>query len=250
MASKPTSQFYDKYALAIIVFIALLLRVAIWFYEPVMNRDGILYIEIAETWFNSGEYLQHHYLPMYPWLIKTVMILGVSPHIAGVVINIVLGSVLPILMYLIIRCCSNSKEIALSAALIMAVHPSAMELSRQLIRDNLYLFFSGIAIIGILKALKSENLLWWALVGVATGANLLTRYESLEFVILVTLYFLVAKICGIMSYKQMIRSSVIWLTTVIATFFILATAMNVTEQVYQSYGNIINSTLIRNDNLL
>ena len=147
---------------------------------------------LAEKWLQTGNYPFHYYLPLYPWLMKLLMHCGMSGYAAGVGLNLFLGSLLPLVCYGIIRQITTRHEIALAGALLAAVHPLAIELSTNVQRDIPYLFFTGAAIFCGLRAIKFGKWYWWSLCSLFLVLGIFSRYETLELLPLILLYFLLA----------------------------------------------------------
>ncbi len=126
------------------------------------------------------------------WIMKVFIPLGISPETTAVTLNILLGSLLPLIMFFIAKICAEKYEVSIGAALIMAWHPPAIDMSIEVMRDTLYLFLIGLVIICLLDAIKNNRWWQWGVGGVLLGWSFLTRYESFEFIILATGYFIFA----------------------------------------------------------
>ena len=80
-------------------------------------------------------------------MMKMLFYTGLSLHAAGIAVNLVFGSLLPLVAWGILRQLTSCREIALGAAFLMAFHPSAIGLSADVTRDTLYLFTGGSAVL-------------------------------------------------------------------------------------------------------
>ena len=129
------------------VLLAFGMRLLQFHLEPLISRDGTIYIRLAEQWAVSGDYPRHAYLPLLPWMMKMLFYTGLSLHAAGIAVNLVFGSLLPLVAWGILRQLTSCREIALGAAFLMAFHPSAIGLSADVTRDTLYLFTGGSAVL-------------------------------------------------------------------------------------------------------
>ncbi len=79
-----------------------------YFLEPVISRDGCLYLELVRIWHETGsfkgllEVYPDCWIPPFPlFLMKILVDLGLSPEVAGVGLNMVMFSCLPLITWLI-----------------------------------------------------------------------------------------------------------------------------------------------------
>lgn len=183
-----------------IITAGLLLRLLTWHMEGTVARDGILYINMVNVWYDAGDYeivLErfpgYRWVPVFIlWIIKTLMKTGISAETVGVGISLVLGSLLPLIAYGIASVTCGKKEIALGAALLAAFHPILIEMSIEVLRETPYLFFAGIMIWSLLGAIKYHKWYLWCIGGVAGALAVMTRYETLELLFLTFGYLFLA----------------------------------------------------------
>lgn len=155
---------------------------------------------MVESWHNNGSY--YIMLEKFPivkwipflmiWLMKLLMIFGISGETAGISLAITMGSLMPLISYAIAIVICERKEIALGVALLTALHPNLIEMSIQILREIPYLFFTGIAIWSMLSAIKYHKWWYWGLGGIMLAMAALTRYESLELLLLGLGYLILA----------------------------------------------------------
>ena len=220
-----------------IVILALLLRIIAFLREPVINRDGIVYIEIAEKWAATGMYEQHNYLPLYPWMMKLLMSCGLNGQMAGVGINILLGTALTVIVWAVLTQCGAEKKICLLAAFILAVHPYAVELSTLMVRDNLFLGLSGGAIVCWLAVINKFSWTPAVISAVLAALAFLTRYEAMELVWIFIAGILIVPMYGKTTYKKSVLFAAGWLAAVAIVLFAVCAALNTGEQVGISYSD-------------
>ena len=119
--------------------------------EPVISRDGVFYLQMVSSWQETGSYAGMlekfsgmDWIPAFPlFLIKFLADCGISPEIAGVGISMVIGSTLPLLVYLMAQEIQSDKRISLAASMLMAFNPSMIELACEIQRDMLYIGLCG-----------------------------------------------------------------------------------------------------------
>ena len=160
LLKRPVSQKWCGWILVGCVLASLLIRFLVNRAEPTIDRDGVIYVDLATRWIQTGSYPFHSYLPLYPWMMKQLMLCGMSGYAAGVTVNIILGSLIPLVAYGILRVINGRREIALVTAILTVFHPMLVELASTIVRDTSYLFFTGTAVFFALYAVKSEK--WYA----------------------------------------------------------------------------------------
>lgn len=221
--------------LLIIILIGMLSRIAAASLESTICPDGTVYVSLAGKWLQTGSYSDHSYPPLYPWLMKLLMHCGMSGYAAGVGINLFLGSLLPLVCYGIIRQITIRREIALAGALLMTVHPETIELSANVQRDIPYLFFAGGAILSGLYAMKNGKWYGWLLCSLFLALGIFSRYETLDLLPLILLYFLLAPLCRALSWKKATLCFLVWCVSLTLFLTGLIEIMNVRDQIYKAY---------------
>lgn len=167
--------------------IGLGLKILLWYMEPSVGRDGALYLQMVQDWYDSGVPPIGWIPPMLFCLMRGIMFFGGDVETAGLIVNIGLGSFLTFVAWGIAYEATRNKKIALAAAVLGALHPSFTALSVEVQRDVPYLFFAGVSIWFAIAALQREKWFLWCGSGVFLAAATLTRYESVE---LIPLYFI------------------------------------------------------------
>lgn len=170
------------------VVLAFSLRLAAWRVEPVLSRDGVKYVRnalsIQEKRRDPGVAVS----PVMPtshdlyasYLSSGLFSLG--PHALGVTTNIVLGSLLPLLMFGIAMLLFRQRELALACALFAAVCPPLVWYGIEVQREMPHIFFFGCFLFFALLFLRSVKWYWCAATGVSAALCFLSRYEGLEFI--------------------------------------------------------------------
>ena len=184
----------------------LLLALLSFWMEPTISRDGVMYLDLSRIWAETGSFdgvLQHWplcWIPPFPlYLMKLLIDCGLSPAVAGVGLNIIMGSVLPLIVYMIGRLLFEDRRISLVAAFMMAVNPSMIEFAIEPQRDTIYLFFCGWLIYFIIKGLKQDSIVSFCGAGVFFALSMMTRYETLE---MIPLFFFALLFCGVRKYLK------------------------------------------------
>lgn len=170
--------------LGAIFLLAVAVRFLAWRLDPALSRDGVFYLDLAARWLKSGDLTREAAVgdsfvpPLLPSLLKFSAIMHWNGEYFMIGLNILLGSLLCVLIYGIIRALSGTRKLALTAAVLTAVHPELVEWSIQVQRETLYLFFSGIFLLCAVYAWQKENYLWWLLCGMVWMFSIYSRLEG------------------------------------------------------------------------
>jgi|GEM_PF-1177546 len=185
------------------------LTVLCWYLEPVLSRDGELYVRLAQIWHDTGDYQNvlaargdggPPPLPLY--LIKCLMSLGFSGESAGILLNVVLGAFPPLFAYGIAYEITQKKEIAVLSALLMAVNPSMKALAIEAQRDMIYLFFAGGGLWLLAAGVRRQKWEYWLGAGLAFGCGILTRFEAVELLFIVLLILVCLQVQKYQPWKR------------------------------------------------
>ena len=151
------------FLLGLILLFSLGLKLLLLLSEPGISRDGVTYVRLVRTWFESGtlphdpQWMERSWLPLYPFVMKLLMSAGLSAETAGRAVNIVLGTFLPLIGFGMALEVTKKRKIALSAALLLAVLPSLNHLSVEIQRDMMYLFLSGCSCWAMLAGMRRDK---------------------------------------------------------------------------------------------
>lgn len=179
--------------LVILFLLSLAARIIKLILDPLLLRDSVLYINIAESWANNSDYIQMSETvvpPLYIYLVSQLIKCGYSAEIAGRSISIFLGAMTPVLGYIIAKKLFKKESVSLLTALLLSFHPSLIVYSTQPLRESIYLFLWELIIIIIINGIKYEKNYWWIFCGIILSLSFFSRYESVEFLLLIPLVFL------------------------------------------------------------
>lgn len=207
------------------VFFALALRMWCLFTAPVVSRDGTLYISMAEFWlkdpdpahFAAAGPVKTHLL--YVWLIRGgSLVSGIAPADVAIWENLILGSLLPLLLFFLAKSAGLRPGEAVFAAMLAAVQPNLVELSLQPQRDLLGMTcLGGVILFAVRGVNKRQCSKWeavtglgagvsnWLFCGLSLGLLSCVRRESVEWLVLLPIYW------GLMLLlKQFSRRELVW----------------------------------------
>lgn len=211
--------------------------------EPRLGRDACSYLHMAEIWRETGSYEEllraipqvSRIPPLLPFLIKSMAAAGIPAETAGLLLNIMLGSLIPLVGFGIVFETTRRREIALGTALLLAVHPQINDLSTEIQRDAPYLFFSGCAVWLFLAGLLRKRILPWCGAGLALAFALLLRYETVEFLLLIPAAAFVFALGSRLSWKQALSYVATLVVCMGITFYTMSLLMG-TDEIIFSYS--------------
>lgn len=232
-----------KLLLGAILLLALLLRLLCWHMEPTLSRDGVTYAELIQIWVDGGSFqaiLQHWpecWLPPLPLgLVLLLVKCGLPLETAGVGVNIVSGTLIPLLVYRMAKIVTCNNSIALGATLLAAVHPMLIELSIEIQRDTPYLFLIGCTLCFLLEAVRRANCFFWGAGGIFLGLAILTRFESLEFMPVIFCYLAGTVWFKVQSCRTALKQFGILCAGILLACFLASWIMGVPFSYYKIYS--------------
>ena len=175
--------------LAFIFCCSLAFRVIKLILDPLLLRDSALYLFYSDIWYNTNNYSEitniDTTVPPFPlFTIKEMMKMGFNSEITGRSISLFLGSLIPVLGYVIAKRCFKDKRIALITSIIFIIHPTLISYSIQPLRENYYLFFLELTIIEAINGIAKRSFISWFLCGCFLSITFFCRYEALEMIII------------------------------------------------------------------
>lgn len=216
----------------ILIFsVSLILRLIKLILDPVMMRDSALYLEIAENWHKTGNYsttlIDDVIVPPLPiFAIKKGIDWGLSSEIAGRSIALFLGSMIPVLGYIIALKIFKKKAFAFICVALLVLHPTLISYSIEPLRENYYLFFCGVLIIAIIRTLEEGKTYLWIVIGLLSTVLIFCRYEAMESILISLFVLLYSLINKRISLNKTFICGTLYLCSLTASFVILLSITN------------------------
>ena len=166
-------------ALAGVLALAAVVRIARWNVTAVMFNDGPIFLALAHA-IADGDFATafgHPFHPLYPLAIAAAHAFFASWETAAVAVSILGGVGAVFFLYRFVRA-SFGPEHAFVAAFVLAVHPGAVEYQGDLQTEGLYLALFLGAVDAVWRALQEgkASAAFWA--GLLSGLAYLTRPEG------------------------------------------------------------------------
>lgn len=201
------------------------------FLNPEQGPDAMLYISLINKWHLGGfekiikEWPGYWLPPSYFYFAHLVMYLGVSAETAGLCVSMLCGMAMPLITFGIAYEITQKKNIALGAALLIAVNPILIELACCVQRDMLYFCYCALSCYFFIAGAKRCKWYFYLLAGAFFILSFFTRLEALELIPLIFLYFLIAFIFKRDKWYFICRNSLLFLAGLFVSgiFFLWAT---------------------------
>jgi 4-amino-4-deoxy-L-arabinose transferase-like glycosyltransferase len=148
-----------------------------------LQGHGYTYNGVESAYFGPG------YTLLWAGLMEVFGVTG--GQLVLQLLQVVALSILPIIWYGISLRIIDSKAIALVSAIALALYPELVVLSATMYSDTLVLFLWVVFLALVLRWRDSPTLASGLVLGLTTGALILTKGRMLVFVLGVVLYFLV-----------------------------------------------------------
>ncbi|MDB5388787.1 MAG: uncharacterized protein JWM11_4433 [Planctomycetaceae bacterium] len=166
--------------LLVILMAALALRLYVVWQNPLITKDGLIYVGIARTidhglWLElvGDWFLFNPYPALMAWLGRQ----GVDFELGGQLINAISGTMALVPIYLWCRSAFD-RRIAQLAALTYAFHPILARISGQVLREGLYWNLMCWAIYCYWLAARQRGWSRYLMAGLLTTGAALTRMEG------------------------------------------------------------------------
>jgi 4-amino-4-deoxy-L-arabinose transferase-like glycosyltransferase len=209
-------KLFSKYKFGILLMLififALTMRIARYCLDSRIEKDAVLYINMAKDWDAKGAKHAFDRNPRIPPLYIYLMMLGeksgIGAEAAGVAISIIAGS-LTVFSVFFIACALMDKKLALLAAFLAAIHPEFIRQSPEVMRDILFIFCFASSLAFFVQAISKKKVLLWAGGGFFAGLATLTRNEGLELILIPFVWAAVELIIHIINKKSSKDSPVV-----------------------------------------
>ncbi|MBI5125903.1 MAG: glycosyltransferase family 39 protein, partial [Planctomycetes bacterium] len=191
----PLMSSSEKRHLLFLVLFALLLRLYVFVATPVIGTDGYNWFNSARC-FAEGDFkagFRHPVHPCYPILFAVFTKLLGDYEVAGKAVALVMGVLSIFPLYFFARGVFGHYA-GLFAAFLLAVNPTHVRLSADIMSDTTNLFFFLGAIWLGWEAIKVGQWQYYTLAGVCATLGYFTRAESLGLLAVMLPWFILANV--------------------------------------------------------
>jgi 4-amino-4-deoxy-L-arabinose transferase-like glycosyltransferase len=224
--------------LAIIVVASFAVRVGAWAYwqTGTIESEGAEYARIAENLRNGIGYVglvtpgaQLNFNPLFPLLIAGTSFITHNYELAGRLVALVMGALLPLPVFGIGSRLFNQR-VGFIAATLTLLHPLLVQLSFSVYSEGPYTTLLLCAVYLVVRGLNQPSTRLWLLVGGAFGLSYLLRAEA-------TAMFVVAVLFALMGTKEDRKIRGMRALGAVAVYLLLA--LPVVIFLYRSTGKIM-----------
>lgn len=167
---------------AVVMLFGVALAVRLFFFWRGFDylRDSVFYVTMLREWA-QGSFPAHRfcYFPFLP--ARLLMIGGLSAEAASGGFNLVTGSLIPVLFFLIFRQLEIRVPVSIGGGLIAALFPDFIVFSIQPMRECLFLFLALLALMQLIAIWKNGGMCHHVLFGFLCGISIFCRYEGAEW---------------------------------------------------------------------
>lgn len=173
----------------LILFVGMTIRISYYCLNPILNRDSILYCEIAQKWHetNSSKTALESRVGETPfgyiYVLKKGVDWGIPVETWGRFVGITASLFYLISVYAIglMLFQGYGAEILL---LLASIQPATAQFALTLLRDPLCLAFYTFSILALLKIFSKKNSLWVIAFTISSTLAFFLRYEAFELILL------------------------------------------------------------------
>jgi 4-amino-4-deoxy-L-arabinose transferase-like glycosyltransferase len=237
--------------LALILFaifaFAFTLRLARSFQIERIEKDGIMYIliadDIAKNGFDNAFAINPRLPPLHILLIALGIKLGLAQEATGILISVLSGALMVFPIFFIARNLFRSFLPCILSALLIAVYPNLARLGGEVLRDPLFQFFSFFAIWMIMQGLKSGKLVFHIFAGISVALATLTRSEGVEVMLAYFLFCaweMIFPLAGFTVFRQKAKRTLFLLTVFMISFAVTTIPFEYTMQKTMSEWHVID----------
>lgn len=186
--------------LAILVAASFAVRLAAWAYwqTGAIESEGAEYARIAENLRNGVGYVglvtpgaQLNFNPLFPLLIAGTSFVTHNYELAGRLVALVMGALLPLPVFGIGSLLFN-RRVGFIAGVLTVVHPLLVHLSFTVLSEGPYATLLLSAVYLVVRALNQSSTRLWLLAGGAFGLSYLVRAEATAAFAIAVLFALTA----------------------------------------------------------
>jgi hypothetical protein len=177
--------FVPALAFMALLLAAALLRASRWSNTALLFNDGPHFLALAES-AAAGDFealLRHPYHPLYPLAVAAVHELVPDWERAAVTVSVLSGTGAVAALFAFVRMTFGARE-AWLAALLLALHPQAIEYCGDVQSEGLYLLLFTAGFAALFAAWQRGGPAWAAVAGACAGLAYLTRPEGIGIALL------------------------------------------------------------------
>lgn len=184
-------------------------------YEPSLKRDSVAILECVINYHNTGILFSEDNPgafapPLALWLYRIPLMIG-FPLVQGIeLILLLLGMLVPLLFFAIVREFCGSNKVALLSSALMASNPYLHDIYNSILRDPVFI---PLVLLTFFLIFCYYNQPGWGtvcMVGFSSAMSFLTRYEGLLLVAVVLFFIILSTIRDSKWKRSFFHVSLYW----------------------------------------
>ena len=211
---------------------------------PVPVRDACKYQDLIKRWIETDKITSDMGIPPLSLFIFKIFSNYFKCSIidGGIIINILIGLlIICILIYISYYKCSSCL-LSLFIGILSASHPTLIDYSCQMTRENIYLFLCCLTFLFIIVYYKKKHLYAVVLFSITSAMAYLCRHEALELVAIGILSILFLR-----KRKKVIKDIGVYIISYVCTFIIMSIVMGIPFNYYKKYYIITDILQLANN---
>ena len=182
-----TAQRRIPSSLLVVIIVALCARIGWWFaFVDVIDNEGAEYARLGQSLIAGHGMIgifggrSIMFPPLFPALIGLFSLLTGNVETAGRVVNLVCGTALVGVLYVLALHLFNART-AIVVGVLAAIHPLLVALSVSTYSECLWIFLVISSLYLVVRSLKTESKTQVTIAGLAVGLSYLARPEGMAF---------------------------------------------------------------------
>lgn len=165
----------------------------LWRFSVLASMDVSLYIDEAQYWYwaNHLDFGYYSKPPVVSLLIAATTAIFGDGEVAVRLASIICYPLTSLMIYLIGQRLYSSR-VGLVSAMLFMLMPAVSISSLVISTDVAFFFFWALGLYALIRALESNEWIWWVLLGIAGGLGMQTKYTMGVFVISALIYFVIS----------------------------------------------------------
>lgn len=196
---------------------ALVLRVLVSEFVPLIDADGVAYVAIARQLRATGSPFDPLFHPLYPLCIALAEPLADDWEAAGRLASAVFGALVILPAFTLVRAIVG-RQAAILSAMLIAVHPGLVRSSASVMSEALYTFLLLCGVLAGWRGLGAGPRVLVALAGLFFGLAYLARPEGALYLVGLIAFSAVA----IVRRRSRVGELLPWMGAAVLVFFAVA----------------------------
>jgi 4-amino-4-deoxy-L-arabinose transferase-like glycosyltransferase len=193
---KPLLERNEYVILAVLLIITFMLRFYVLPAREVIEYDGVHWAMLGKNLFSGKGYtepegiFQWYYPPLYPINLGIFWLFLKNAELAGGMVSLVYGTLLPVLVYLLTRSLYGKKA-AVTAAILIAFYPPLVDVSSAVLADSMFIFLSILSVLAGYYALNRFRSIPFFVLGSLISILYLTKSAGIQYVGIFLLWIII-----------------------------------------------------------